>query len=223
MNAVTDGLWEQTDPLRIAGVLELGHRMTVIRLPSGGLVVHSPCAWNEALDAELRELGPVEWFLVPSAMHDLYLLGWARAFPQTPWLAPSRIRPRRLPVHDTIPAVWPAAFRGVLDALPLDGVPRLHEVAVLHRPSRTLIVADLVFNLQTQPSWAGRAGLRALGAYGRLASCRSFRLLVRDRAAFRRSVDRLLAADFDRLIVGHGDCVPSGAKQALRDALEWSR
>ena len=35
-------------------------RMTVIKLRSGDLLIHSPCAFDEALTAEVAALGPVD-------------------------------------------------------------------------------------------------------------------------------------------------------------------
>ena len=45
--------------------------------------------------------------------------------------------------------------------------------------------------------------------------------MFRDKAAVRASVDRILAWDFDRAVVTHGDVVESGAKERLRDAFAW--
>ena len=41
---------------------------------------------------------------------------------------------------------------------------------------------------------------------------------IKDRAALRASLDRLLAWDFDRLVLSHGRNVDAGAKELLRDA-----
>ena len=37
----------------------------------------------------------------------------------------------------------------------------------------------------------------------------------------RASLDRILAWDFDRVVVTHGDVLESGGKQALRQAFSW--
>jgi hypothetical protein len=42
-----------------------------------------------------------------------------------------------------------------------------------------------------------------------------------DRAAARRSLDALLALPFDRLVVGHGAPLATGAQAALAAAYEW--
>jgi hypothetical protein len=61
--------------------------------------------------------------------------------------------------------------------------------------------------------WAGwREGVRPT---------RAFRAAIRDRAAARRSIERILAWDFDRIAIGHGEMVESGGREALRDAYGW--
>ena len=50
---IHDDVWTTTAPLTMLG-LHLGTRMTVVRLPSGGLWVHSPIP----LDAEAHEHQP---------------------------------------------------------------------------------------------------------------------------------------------------------------------
>jgi hypothetical protein len=42
---------------------------------------------------------------------------------------------------------------------------------------------------------------------------------VRDRAAYNRSLAELMLWDFERIIVGHNQVVPSNGKALLRDAL----
>ena len=59
-------IWETHQPLRIAGVIPLGHRMTVLRLPSGGLLAHSPVRLDDDLAAELTYLGELEIVIAPS-------------------------------------------------------------------------------------------------------------------------------------------------------------
>ena len=44
----------------------------------------------------------------------------------------------------------------------------------------------------------------------------AFRLGIRDREATRRSVERIIEWDFDRILPGHGEIVESGAKEAFR-------
>jgi hypothetical protein len=63
-----------------------------------------------------------------------------------------------------------------------------------------------------------------MGFYDRVALSRVIRWTgFHDRRAARRAVDRLLALDFDRLVVGHGAPLTSGGRQALGAAYAWLR
>ena len=90
-----------------------------------------------------------------------------------------------------------------------------------HPLSRTLLLTDLCFNIPTDRSWATRLTARILGVLGRLSTSRSFRLFLRDRDAARRSVARILAWDFDRVIISHGSMVKTDGKAAFRQAFGW--
>ena len=56
------------------------------------------------------------------------------------------------------------------------------------------------------------------GAWGRFGPSRLARSFMEDKAAVRASVDRILAFDFDRVIVTHGDVVKTNGREALREA-----
>jgi hypothetical protein len=91
-------------------------------------------------------------------------------------------------------------------------------VVFLHRASRTLVCLDLCFNVRRSSSLFTRAFMRANGAYGRFGPSRLFRYtMLSDARAMRESVDRILAWDFDRVTVAHGDVLESGGREALRE------
>ena len=80
MERLTEDLWTEQRPLRFFG-LETGTRMTVVRLASGGLFVHSPVALDAPLRAAVEALGPVTAIVAPSRLHHLYVGAWAEAYP----------------------------------------------------------------------------------------------------------------------------------------------
>lgn len=94
---------------------------------------------------------------------------------------------------------------------------------LLHRPSRTLICADLLFHFPRAEGWLTRLYLRASGGLGRPAQTRVLRAAIRDRPAARASIDRILDLDFDRIVMAHGAVIETGGREALRDATAWLR
>ena len=69
---LVEGLHVLDVPFR-AGGLELGGRMTVIRLPDGGLWIHSPVRFEPAHRAAVDALGPVRFLVAPNLMHHLHI------------------------------------------------------------------------------------------------------------------------------------------------------
>jgi hypothetical protein len=83
-----------------------------------------------------------------------------------------------------------------------------------------LIVADLIFNFPADERGWNRFFHRHIAGFKRyLGLSRIFRLCISDRGAFRASVEKVLEADFNRIIVGHGDTIEKGGKALLRRAL----
>ena len=80
LERLTDDVWTEQRPLRFFG-LETGTRMTIVRLASGGLFVHSPVALDAELRAAVDALGPVTAVVAPSRFHHLYVGEWAAAYP----------------------------------------------------------------------------------------------------------------------------------------------
>lgn len=209
-------------PFRLGG-LELGGRCTLVRLPDGGLWVHSPVRLGAEARAAVEALGPVRFLVAPNLMHHLFVGDWAAAFPAARVVAPAALRGKRpeLRIEVELGEAPEPAWGGVLEVVPLRGMPRLEEFAFLHRPSRTLLLTDLAFNVHQSPSWLTRAYLRLNRAYGRLASTWVLKAVVKDRAALRASVERVLGWDFERVVVCHGEVRQEGGRAALREALAW--
>ncbi|MEO7325001.1 MAG: hypothetical protein ABIW82_09255, partial [Dokdonella sp.] len=57
-------IWLCAYPVRLAGT-RFEARMTVIRLASGALVLHSPCNITAAMAKEIAVLGPVAHIVAP--------------------------------------------------------------------------------------------------------------------------------------------------------------
>ena len=219
-----DGVWVLEAPLRV-GPLELGARTTVLELAGGDLCVHSPGPPGPAGEAlaSVRGLGHVRALVAPNLMHHLFFARWASAFPEAACLGPSGVAAKVPGVRiRAIDAEWADLVRDSLDVCPLGGMPRLDEVALLHRPSRSLVLTDLCFNIRRAPL-VTRLMMQLNQGFGRFGCTRLGRSLIQDSAALRRSLDVVLGWDFDRVIVGHGDVVESGGHDVLTDAFAWLR
>jgi hypothetical protein len=90
-------IWDHEMPIRFGGI-PLWHRMTVIRLPRGGLLVHSPTRLDLASQEEFQVLGPIVAIVAPSWWHDLYLREYLNTYPDARlYGAPTLVRWNRSP------------------------------------------------------------------------------------------------------------------------------
>ena len=216
------GVWLDEAPVRFLG-MRLTATMTVIRLADGSLLLHSPIAMTVERRAAVEALGPVAHLYSPNTFHHLRIGDWAAAFPSAKLHAPRGLAKKRPDLridrfHLTAPE---PAFEGVVDEHGVDGF-RLEETALFHRPSRTLVVADLVHNIGRPTHGWTKTYTKAMGFYDRVALSRAIRWTAfPDKAAARRSIDALLALPFERLVVGHGAPLTTGAKDALAAAYTW--
>jgi hypothetical protein len=219
MTPFAEGVWLDRDPVRIVG-MRLTATMALLRLGDGELLAYSPVSLTPARRAAVEALGRVAHVYAPSLYHHRWAGEWAAAFPTARVHAPAGLA-KKLRIHRVLGDGGEPAFTGVVDELHIDGF-RLDETVLVHRPSRTLVVADLVHNVGRPDGAWTQLYTRAMGFYDRVALSRMIRWAgFSDRAAARRSVDSVLAQPFERLVVGHGAPLDAGAKEALASAYAW--
>jgi len=210
-------------PQRFYG-LPVGTRMTVARLADGALWLHAPVSLDAALRRELDALGPVRYAVAPNRVHHLYAGEVAHHYPAARlWVAPGLERKRPdLAFEAVLDDEAPDAWRGQIDQVFFRGRPYENEVAFCHRASRTLLLCDLVFHFGPKAHPVTRLLMRAIRSHDRFGPSRLDPLLIRDRAAARESLERILAWDFDRVVMAHGDDVlETGGREALARGYAW--
>jgi hypothetical protein len=212
-------LWLLTYPLKTLGV-DLQRNVTVIRLASGRLIIHSTAPFSAADVAAVHALGEPAWLIDTLLRHDTFAAEGRRAFPSATYFAPPGFS-INLPFQTDALVFAPPEWAEEVSIASIDGAPEFSEIAMLHRPSRTLIVADLIFNFPGRHGLWTDLLLRMASVGGRHdpGVTVPFKKAITDRAAYVTSVKTVLGWDFDRVIVGHGEPIPSGGKEKLRSAI----
>ncbi len=215
---LADNLWLLHYPLRLLGA-DLHRNVSVLRLASGDLVIHSTGPFTPEDVAAINALGRPRWIMETMLRHDTFARQGKEAFPDATYLAPEGFAERV--GFPTLPLVDQAEWGDEVEVLLLEGVPSMEEHVVFHRPTRTLIVADLIFNFGPECSaWTHLLMNMAVGVKHDPGMARSIRWTAKDKDALRASLARMMAWDFDRLIVGHGEVIATGAKAQVRAALD---
>jgi hypothetical protein len=222
LRAIDNNLWQATGDLWMPGGMHFPIRMTVIRLETGGLVLHSPIPIGEPLARELAALGPVEHLIAPNKLHHLYLGAAMERYPEArvfvaPGLAQKRADLPLTPDMRQVPEVW----SGQLEPILLRGVPWINEVVFFHPPSQTLVVTDLFFHITQSQGWVAPVVLRLVGAWRKPAQSLLWRLSCKDKDALAQDMARVFALPLARVIPAHGDILEGDASARLRRALPW--
>ncbi len=224
LDAVTDELWVVGHELRMLGI-DVRGRMTVVRLATGGLWIHSPVPIDDALARELADLGPVEHIVAPSRLHHLHVPGAVSRDPDAQLHgSPGLVRKLRdLAFDSVLDGATPEAWGCDLEMQRIRGTPMFDEVVFHHRPSGTLVCADLLMNIHICQGWLSRLLMRLDGVWMRLAVPRMWRLLTWNRASARASVEPVMGWSVTRIIPAHGEVVEVDAQSALATAFRWLR
>ncbi|QLG26860.1 DUF4336 domain-containing protein [Halorarum halophilum] len=220
---VAQNLFVLSEPLSFYG-FQIGRKMIVVRLPNGDLFVNSPAELTAERIEALNDLGTVRYVTPSSKLHGhLYMEDYARTFPEVElFAAPDLDRRRTDLAFDGLLGSSPdPRWADVLDQTAFLGHRWLTEIEFFHVPSGTLILGDVCYNLGPEVPLKTQLFARLLGMYGDVSVPLDLRYTMKNEAAGRRSVERILDWDFERVIVGHGRIVERDAKRRVRDAFEW--
>src|SRR6478609_4459663 len=199
---VNDQIWTLVRPVWFGGV-RLRARTTVVRLDDGGLLLHTPAPPTDALAEQLRALGPVRWLVVPNCFHHLGTPAAAAHFPEAQVVGPASAlsRNKALKLHVDIQGAQFGEQVPEFEALPLLGVPFLDETVLYHRPTQTLLGADIVLCASAKDHWTCRFAAHVTGFYERVRVPPDVRGKIPDKAAAARSIHAMLKRPAQRLIV----------------------
>jgi Domain of unknown function (DUF4336) len=219
---VADRIWSLERPVWFSGA-RLRARTTIVRLEDGSLLLHTPPPPSAALTAELGALGPVRWLVVPNCWHHLGAPAAAARFPEAKLVGPGSALDRNtvlrldIDIHDSAFTEQVPEF----EALPLLGVPFWDETVLYHRPTQTLLGADIVCWAGVKDHWTWRCGARLTGCYERVRVPPDARKKIVDKTAAARSLHAMLERPAQRLIIGHGEIIEKGCRDQLAQA--WRR
>jgi Domain of unknown function (DUF4336) len=202
-------------------------RMTIVRLPNGGLWLHSPTGPDHALFSNIREIGPVRFLVAPNTLHYWWIPDWKKSFPTAlVYAVPGLQRSAKhsVPIDHTLSEAAPPDWNDVIDQVLIRG-DMLTEVDFFHRPSRTLILTDLIENFE--PGRIRKRFYRWLMRMGGAADPDGkapFDMQLsffRNRKAVRAAVERMIAWKPERVILAHGRWYDANVLFELNRAFRW--
>lgn len=220
LTALAPGLHSFEHDLFMPGGLHFRGRTTVVELPSGGLLLHSPNPVDDALATALEALGPIEVLVAPNNLHHLHFAAAAERWPDAErWAAPGLAAKRPdLVFHRTFTVHTPA-WADVFQPHFIAGIPWMDETVFFHAATGTLVVTDLFFHIQQLANWQSRLFFGLYGVYGKPKQSPIVRFMAKDKAAAGQSARALLQLPVQRLVPAHGPPVEERAANVLQAVL----
>ncbi len=220
LSSFTDDVWTDTRQAKFYGV-ECGSRMTIVKLRSGGLFVHSPVGLDDETRAQVDALGEVRAVVAPSLFHHLHVGAWMAAYPKAHFAACPGLEWKRPDLAwtsvlgDQPHPIWADELGQVYFSS------RRENEVDFHLPrQKTFLCADALLNIGTLPGLGSRIASKLMGNHAPGVGWMEY-IMVRNRQLARRQVDRILAWEFDKAILSHGAMVESGAHEVVRSAYAW--
>ena len=213
-------------PIHFAGC-DFNARMTVIRISEKKLLIHSPCKIDAVTKEAISALGDVACIVAPGTYHHLYIPSAQAAFPE----AETYICPgveRKQPelefdwfLGDRAPEIW----ADTLDQVLIRGNKFIWEVAFYHRPSKTLLLVDVIENITDQTpnvNWILMFWWKMVfHMWNNPKPAPEYQMGWRDKQAARTSLEKILEWDFERIILAHGDLIETHARERALKA--WKK
>lgn len=229
LKKLDNNIWISEQPLKYWG-LEVGARMTIIRLQTGELMVICPIQVSNMTIDEINEIGKVSFIIAPNLYHHLFVADFQAFYPQAKLLATPGLEIKRADLKlDGIlarytPQFWDEVeylyFEG-FNVLDISGPTPLQEVVFFHRESQTLVLTDTAFNFDASFPWITQLVTRVIGGYNKLGPSVLEKLVTKEKDKIENSIRRILCWDFKRIVMAHGSIVEHEAKKQLTKGYEW--
>lgn len=228
LKPVAENVWVvDSGPMNAMG-LTLPVRMTIIRLASGVMWLHSPTRFDRKLRGEIEAIGPIRHLVAPNVAHWTFLKEWQAECPDAQTSAAPNLRERaqvkaagvRLDrdLGDAPPDDWADEFEQII----VPGAFGFREVAFLHRPSRSLLLTDLIQNLETDKLPLGTRLFATVTGASNGTTPTQLRLALRPRRAdAAAAMQRIVAWSPERVIFTHGRWFDRDGAAQLKRAMAW--
>ncbi|KXF83185.1 DUF4336 domain-containing protein [Enterovibrio coralii] len=218
----TNHFWYHSDECRKLGV-DIGQRMSVIRLQDDTLLVHNPGQLTDDVKSYLAELGDVSCVTtVNKHLHD-DLSDWWLAYPEAYFYSAPGLASKRTDIgfDGILNSATSPQWKGQLYQTIIRGNADCEEVVFCDPVSRTLVIGESVIAIN-EGSFARRLAGKLAGCDGNVMVPISQRLKVTDKSLLRQSLQEILTWPFEHIMPIHGDPILFDGKRKLAEAYAWA-
>lgn len=203
---LSENFWVGDASFPILGA-DLGNRMTVIRIESSQeVMVISPNRLTSQIEAELKSLGNIRYFIAPNLHHNLFFDEYKKAFPAAVFYASPRLFETSVKFKFDLPLkASDMPWSDDVDGIGIEGAPKVDEFVFYHKPSQSVVLTDIAMHFPHARNGWEKFWYKLIGAYQRLHITLFLRTMVKDKSLFMASVDKILQLPIKRIVVSHGE------------------
>jgi len=243
---LTENITTLSVPFFRFGHIKVGGRGTLVRLQGGGVAVFSPVALTPEVKETVSSLGELKYIAALDMEHHIFLGEWNKEYPNAKVLAPEGLLEKRkkqknedvpfsviFAAKDKASTKVDSEFDAEFDYEFVDG--HLNKELVFnYKPEKTLIEADLMFNLPATEQFSKTGTPAGTGILTRLFSALNntsgaamgqrrmiwYGVAV-DKPSFNKSVQKINGWDFNKIIPCHGDVIETDGKGIFEKVFAW--
>lgn len=224
---VENQIWIIEYPVRYSGI-DLFARTTIIKLESGELIVHDPCKIDDATKKQIDALGEVRYIIAPGSFHHLFVSDFQEKYPDAEtFLCPGLERKRPDIRFDWILGNQPdPRWNGALEQVVIQGPRIIWEVAFFHRPSKTLILVDLLENIGDDYQHKASLWLQfwwkcVFRMWNSPKAAPEYQVAWGNKSLVKKGLNKILDWHAERVILAHGENIEANVNAILRAA--WKK
>ena len=221
---IKDQIWILEYPIRFAG-LDLFGRMTIVKLDSGNLLIHDPCEISDSVRGEIDAIGEVKFIVAPGSYHHLFVTDFQQKYPNAEsFLCPGLERKRPDIKFEWILGNKPDhRWANDFDQVVIQGTKYIWEVAFFHKPSKTLILVDLLENIGDDFKHPTSLLLRfwwkvVYRMWNNPKAAPEYQMGWGKKGIVKEGLNKILSWNAERVILAHGELVESDVSNVLDSA-----
>jgi len=226
LNKISDNIWIYDGSTVPFLGLPFSTRMTIVRLLSGELWIHSPEIICSQLQEELQQLGNVKYVISPNKLHHLFLSEWVEKYPKAEYYAAPGLIKKRSDINFTkeLSNTSDLEWNSEINQIVFQGSPIMEEVVFFHVASRTLILTDLIENFNPNVfNWWQTVVARLTGVVspnGKTPIDWRISFIFGKKKA-KQALRKIVEWKPDNIIISHGECIIGDGLNFLNKSFKW--
>lgn len=195
-------------------------KMFLIKIKESVLLI-SPLPDLDKYEKQIKSFGNITDIIAPNTFHNLGILAATKLFPSARLWGVKGLEKKVKEVSwdEIMPSDnWP--FSNELLLLPIEGMPLFNEITFYHKDSKSLIVMDLCFNELDSNGFGSFIFGKLAGTYKKFAVSSLFKLFIKDKDKFKKSIHMVLENPFENILLPHGHNITANGHEQLTLALQ---